>query len=505
LGGNGTLGNTTINGGTLAPGNSIGTITVNGNLVFGPGSTYDVEVSPVSADRTDVTGSATLDGTVHAIFQAGSYMDHSYTILSAAAGLGGTTFDSLSTTNLPSGFDATLDYSGNDVVLILQANGAPPSPSGGLPRNQQNAINAITTFFNNGGSLPPGFVTLVGLTGEEEVTALSQISGEAAAAAQHGVSRAMNQFLDLMLDPVGSSAMNQSFPSSTRSGGVMVPISYATEPQLSRWSVWGGAYGGMSGADGAPTSVGSHGFSSRIHGFGAGMDYQDAPDTAIGLGISGGGTSWNLSDDLGGGKSTDIEAGIKGITHLDPLYIAAAVAYAFHEISTDRFTFGGDRLTASFNAHGVGGRLESGVEMGEVTPYAAVQAQAFYTPGYVESDPAGSALGLSYDERLASRARGEVGSRFNHTIPLDEDDIVLNLIGRLAYARDWVGDPSLTASFQALPGAGFTVSSAALPKNRGIASVGADLCLGAASRSLAGWRENSRRVSSTTAALAISV
>jgi uncharacterized protein with beta-barrel porin domain len=61
---------------------------------------------------------------------------------------------------------------------------------------------------------------------------------------------------------------------------------------------------------------------------------------------------------------------------------------------------------------------------------------------------------------------------------LDDDDTVLNLIGRLAYARDWVGDPSLTANFQALPGAGFTVSSAALPKNRGIASVGADLCLG---------------------------
>lgn len=34
LGGNGTIGNTTINGGTLAPGNSIGTLTVQGNLVF---------------------------------------------------------------------------------------------------------------------------------------------------------------------------------------------------------------------------------------------------------------------------------------------------------------------------------------------------------------------------------------------------------------------------------------------------------------------------------------
>jgi autotransporter-associated beta strand protein len=34
LGGNGTVGNTTINGGALAPGNSIGTLTVAGNLIF---------------------------------------------------------------------------------------------------------------------------------------------------------------------------------------------------------------------------------------------------------------------------------------------------------------------------------------------------------------------------------------------------------------------------------------------------------------------------------------
>ncbi len=37
LGGNGTVGNTTINGGTLAPGNSIGTLTVQGNLLLTAG------------------------------------------------------------------------------------------------------------------------------------------------------------------------------------------------------------------------------------------------------------------------------------------------------------------------------------------------------------------------------------------------------------------------------------------------------------------------------------
>ena len=44
LGGNGTVGNTLLNGGILSPGNSIGTIAVQGSLVFTAASTYLVQV-----------------------------------------------------------------------------------------------------------------------------------------------------------------------------------------------------------------------------------------------------------------------------------------------------------------------------------------------------------------------------------------------------------------------------------------------------------------------------
>ena len=53
---------TIISGGALAPGNSIGTLTVNGSLTFNGGATYAVEVSPTAADRTNVSGTATLTG-----------------------------------------------------------------------------------------------------------------------------------------------------------------------------------------------------------------------------------------------------------------------------------------------------------------------------------------------------------------------------------------------------------------------------------------------------------
>ena len=73
LGGTGTVGNTTINGGTLAPGNSIGTLTVSGNLIVHRGLDLSGRDLAGNADRTNVTGTATLGGaTVKANFATGS-------------------------------------------------------------------------------------------------------------------------------------------------------------------------------------------------------------------------------------------------------------------------------------------------------------------------------------------------------------------------------------------------------------------------------------------------
>ena len=76
----------------LAPGNSIGLLTVNGSLAFTAASSYMVEVSPTNADRVNVTGTATLGGaTVNASFRRGADVAKQYTILNAAGGLSGTT------------------------------------------------------------------------------------------------------------------------------------------------------------------------------------------------------------------------------------------------------------------------------------------------------------------------------------------------------------------------------------------------------------------------------
>ncbi len=178
--------------------------------------------------------------------------------------------------------------------------------------------------------------------------------------------------------------------------------------------------------------------------------------------------NWSLANGLGGGRSDALQAGVYAATHSGPAYVAAALAYANHWMSTDRFAFAGDHLTADFNAQSFGARIDGGYRVampaGAMTPYAAVQAQSFRTPSYTETDVNGGGFALAYNARTATATRSELGARFDNQIRLDPN-AVLALRGRLAWAHDWVSDPSLAAAFQALPGASFIVNGAAPAKD----------------------------------------
>ena len=149
-------------------------------------------------------------------------------------------------------------------------------------------------------------------------------------------------------------------------------------------------------------------------------------------------------------------------------------------MSTDRVAAFGDHLTASFQAQSLGGRVEGGYRFatpaGGITPYAAVQAQSFRTPTYAETDVTGGGFGLAFNARSASDTRSELGARFDHAVALDPTKL-LTLRGRLAWAHDWVSDPTLAAVFQTLPGASFIVNGATPAKDSALASAGAELRL----------------------------
>ncbi|MGH6789761.1 MAG: autotransporter outer membrane beta-barrel domain-containing protein [Pseudolabrys sp.] len=486
LTGKGTVFNTQIaKGGTLAPGSGKAgtTLTIDGRLAFKAGSHYATTLGSSGASKVNVTGKASLNGNVIANVGAGTSLSKQYTILHSG-GLNGTTFTGV-TTN--SNFLAGLSYTTTDAILTLTgALGA----GGGLGGNQQGAANAVNTFFNNSGALPANFSAVYNLTGGALSQALAQLSGEAAVSGQRGAFQMMNEFLDLMLDPsadgrsgAGGAALGfapeqqASLPSDVTQAYASVFKAPANPAFEQRWRTWGAGFGGYSKANG-DAAAGTHDVTARTYGVTGGIDYRVNPDTVIGFAVAGAGGNWSLPQSLGGGHDDAFQAGIYAMTHSGPAYLSAALAFANHWMSTDRNAFGGDHLTASFNAQSYGGRVETGYRFPtlpvSVTPYAALQAQAFHTPAYSEADVTAGGFGLNFGSRNATDTRGELGARFDTTMPL-RDGMSLTLRARAAWAHDWVDNPSLAATFQTLPGASFTVNGAASAKDSALTSLGAEL------------------------------
>jgi outer membrane autotransporter protein len=85
-------------------------------------------------------------------------------------------------------------------------------------------------------------------------------------------------------------------------------------------------------------------------------------------------------------------------------------------------------------------------------------------------------FGLAFASRDATDTRSELGARFDRVLAI-YSNAVLALRGRVAWAHDWVSDPTLLPVFQALPGASFIVDGATPAKNSALTSAGGELRL----------------------------
>ena len=477
LGGTGTIGNTQVNsGGTLAPGSGApGTsLTIHGNLAFQSGALYLVQVNSTTASLANVTGTASLAGTVQA--NIASATNKSYDILHSA-GLGGTRFDALVITN--PNFGGSLSFSATDVFLTPTANLGAGS---NLNQNQQNVAGAINNFFNSGGTLPPAFGTLFALTGNNLSSALSQVSGEVATGSQQTTFNAMGLFMGLLTDPF-MQRNGTSNPMPGASGYADEASAYAANKKTdafamftkappaatfeARWSVWAAGFGGSQSTDGN-AAVGSNNTTSNIAGTAVGADYLFSPNTMAGFALAGGGTSFSVAN-AGTGRSDLFQAGAY-VRHTNgPAYVSAALAYGWQDITTNRTVTvaGSDQLRAEFNANAFSGRLEGGYRFVApwvggvgITPYAAAQFVTFDLPAYAESALSGaSTFALAYNAKNVTDTRSELGIRTDKSWAMT--DGILTLLGRLAWAHDYDPNRSIASTFQSLPGASFVVNGAA--------------------------------------------
>jgi outer membrane autotransporter protein len=393
LQGTGTVGNTTVSG-TIAPGNSIGTINIAGNITFNAGSIYEVEVNAEGqSDRIVATGTATINGgSVTVLAGSGNYAPQAqYTILTASGGRTGT-FTGGVASNLAF-LDPSLSYDANNVYLTMIRNNI-GFAGVGLTANQIATGGGVESL--GWGSLL--YDAVVNLSAPQARYAFDQLSGEIHASSRTAliedsrfIRNAVNDRIRAAFDAVGALGTV-----STYDDGKPVTVKANTD----RFAVWGQGFGswGHTNGDGnaAPLNRKTGGFF-----FGADAPVFDTWRFGAVAGYSR--TSFDVKDRHSSGSSDNYYAGLYGGTAWGDLALRTGAAYTWHDVSTKRSltfpAFVGGSPKGDYNAATAQmfGELAYGFTAGSarLEPFANLAYVNLRTDGFTEQGGAAALTGAA--------------------------------------------------------------------------------------------------------------
>ena len=448
-------------GGTLAPG--LGALNVAGNTTFASGSTYQVSLSSTSSSKLVVSGTASLAGTVSVVSTDGSYLlGQKITILTAGGGVSGSFGLAPLASQSGAQYSGKLSYDSTNAYLEIDLAKLSPALASTATANQVSAVKGIDAAIAGGNSLPAAFNGLGNLSQAALGTAADQLSGEIGSDVARAGQATLDPFLNSIFDHLSNSQSDGAATSRDRAtSGTRVWIS------------------GISGSDlgqGDSATLGSHKFKSHITGFVAGLETAISPSFTVGGAVSAVQSSFHAGNSLGEGSNDTIQvAGYAYKQFSRKTYGSFAAVVALGDVKTDRIltVSGTDTLKARANTLAFSGRYETGIKLGWITPYLAVQDTVFNVPGYGETASTGSpTFALNYQSQTTNTADLELGVRQSADIALGRF-WTLKLTDRFGLNHDFSGRPASHESFAALPASTFTAYGAATSKDAALISFGA--------------------------------
>ena len=507
LGGTGTVGSFIANAGSgVAPGNSIGTLTVAGEARFEPGATLQVEVAANgNADRIVADTAVINGGTVRvvALDPETSYVDGTQsTIIETANGRIGE-FDAVQD-DLGSVFISfSLDYTPNDVILSADLAATPVVPPVGptdpetptvdpvapppttpvilsaaaLTGNQFAIARALDALSQQPGSdaLAVFNQVLASQSHAEARVAFDQASGEIHAAGQVSLAQGAGDFLRVMQDRDQAGAAPAVAPQA---------LSFASQPQGraagDAVSSWGAVFGSQIDldADGrAAGSVGAAAIDGRTSGLALGIEATSRGvfDNLLGDASTAAGGDFTVGLSLGYSSSaTDLAMSTadSDTAHLGTyvkaqfgqFHLSTAASASFSGVETARdIRFGTlDRTArASYDArtYAAAAELQYRAELGgfQMSPFAGVSVATVRSDGFTETGAGALNLTAGSDSYRAGQTTLGVEVARDAVI----GSIPVSLDSRLGYAwgfGDDRADRQLTLT--GAPGSAFAISSA---------------------------------------------
>jgi subtilase-type serine protease len=453
LKGVGTLGSTRVEG-IIAPGNSIGTLTINGDYVQTATGVYQAELSPGGrSDLLRVSGTATLDGTLKALPEAGVYyLGEQFNFLQAAGGINGqfaTTDFSAFSPFLTFG----LGYSANGLRIDVTRGNALASAAV-TPNQIAVATSADGLAINQGLPKP-----LTQLFPAQVGAALDALSGELHAATPMALVESSRYLRDAAL---------------SRAVAVRSPGAADDAADDAAGGAWVQAIGGSGKLDGDANAARTD---SNSNGLLVGADH-----------VFGGG--WQVGGLVGTGR-TDIKqaAGRGARSEIDNTHFGAYVGnqwgafglraglgYSRHDVDSKRqLAFAGyqDALSANYDATTRQGFIEGAYRFGGreagLEPYLQFARVEVDVDGFAEQGGAAALNGQVADTRTNVAT---AGVRFDKGLKTSwQQESWLHLRGGVGYRRA-SGDRSQVADLAWTGGSSFAVSGAAIADNAVVAELG---------------------------------
>lgn len=447
LAGSGIVGGTVVNaGGVLSPGPDIGTMTVNGDLTFRAGSTYQVDINASGlADTVRATGAVSIQGgTLEIRAAGGNYgLATSYQILSASSITG--KFDSISSDF--AFLSPTLTYGAAAIVMQLDRNGVlfedvTHTPNGRATAHAVEELGSGNAVYN----------AVLPLDSATANSAFSQLSGEVHASLKSALLWESRFAREAIIDEIAARLDREK-------DGVMVWNSgFASSNQ------WSGN-GNATGIDSTTAGV----------LFGA-----DAPIVA----------QWRIGGLLGyshdsfqQASTESYHAGVYAEGNIGKMDLVGGAIYAYNEASTLRaISFG--TFYSQVSAHYASATRQVFADLSWTHELDTVKLQPFANVAYVNLDTDtfrenGGNAALSATGSNDEIATSTVGLRWS--LAWTENEFPMNLSGMVGW-RHLAGDLSPHSNLAFAEGAPFMIGSVEMPRDSLLTKLGVSTKLSKSAR-----------------------
>lgn len=449
LSGHGTIvGSVVNNGGTVAPGGTIGTLTIQGNYTQGANGVLSIEISPTASSTLQVTGVASLGGSLHLVTDGDLFRKgQTYTFVSAGSVTGA--FTSVVADN-----GAQFDVSDPGGVVTATVAKGVFTPSGGS--TNQNAIgSAIANYPVGVSDFDPVAAAIIALQpGVSQNAALDQLGGEIHA--------------DLL--GAGRSSARAVFDSV---GGQLFDAGPESSSADDR-SGWGrilGGYGSVSGDDGA------HGLTQSKGGVVAGGQIKRGAATSLGAALSYQHTDMSLRGLSQNGGFDSLGIAVYGEHRWGAVFVDGAASLAYdHGDSTRHIAFStvSRRADGGFDGYTAGVWTSLGMRMADThglrfEPSISLTLSHVEDGGFQETGAAGADL-LVRSQALDS-LESVLGARVSKTFLMRRGALTLD--ARLAGMEELREPrPQATERFAAASMTDFTVMGANPGRSAGLVGAG---------------------------------